>query len=234
MDIVSRLKKFMEQENIAISQFADTCRIPRPTMSQILNGRNKKISDELISKIHLAYPDLSVLWLMFGEGDMSTNSNIRISEPQRIEDVTHQRTQPADEEANTLFTSQNTNCSENPTEKQSDNCVKSFTDYFTKSEEFQQTTQSLPLTATIDFMPDQDQANASQSNATTSAAETPEKRNCTDSNIFSSMENDAEKSHVADSSGVQSFTLPTSPNKRITNIVVFYSDNSFQSFTPSV
>ena len=81
MDIVTRLKSFMSALNIANSQFADTCRIPRPTISQILNGRNKKISDELIGKIHDAYPQLSVLWLMFGEGEMFVDSNIKISEP---------------------------------------------------------------------------------------------------------------------------------------------------------
>ena len=70
MDLVSRLKLYMDKNGIAISQFADTCGIPRPTMSQLLSGRNKKVSDELISKIHNAYPALSVLWLMFGEGSM--------------------------------------------------------------------------------------------------------------------------------------------------------------------
>ena len=80
MDLVNRLKFFLEKNNIAISQFADTCGIPRPTLSQILNGRNKKISDELISKIHAAYPALSVLWLMFGEGSMDADANTRISE----------------------------------------------------------------------------------------------------------------------------------------------------------
>lgn len=79
MDIVNRLKKFMNALGVANSQFADTCRIPRPTISQILNGRNKKISDELISKIHEAYPQLSVLWLMFGEGDMLNGLNIEFS-----------------------------------------------------------------------------------------------------------------------------------------------------------
>ena len=82
MDFVNRLKLFMENGDISISQFADTCRIPRPTMSQILNGRNKKVSDELIAKIHAAYPELSVLWLMFGEGTMLMQSNTQISEPQ--------------------------------------------------------------------------------------------------------------------------------------------------------
>lgn len=87
MDIVSRLKMFMTALKIANSQFADTCGIPRPTISQILNGRNKKISDELISKIHDAYPALSMLWLMFGEGEMLTDSNIKISEPKKGDNI---------------------------------------------------------------------------------------------------------------------------------------------------
>ena len=70
MDFVSRLKQFLELKQIPITQFADNCRIPRPTLSQLLNGRNKKVSDEVIGKIHDAYPTLSILWLMFGEGEM--------------------------------------------------------------------------------------------------------------------------------------------------------------------
>ena len=70
MDIISRLKRFLEQNGISNSQFADTCEIPRPTLSQLLNGRNKKVSDEVISKIHSAYPALNIMWLMFGDGEM--------------------------------------------------------------------------------------------------------------------------------------------------------------------
>ena len=70
MDIVSRLKRFLQQSGIANSQFADNCEIPRPTLSQLLNGRNKKVSDEVIAKIHRAYPHLNIMWLMFGDGDM--------------------------------------------------------------------------------------------------------------------------------------------------------------------
>ncbi len=81
MDIVSRLKEFISKEQVPVTQFADNCSIPRPTLSQLLNGRNKKVSDELITKIHDAYPHLSVLWLMFGEGDMISKSNTQFSEP---------------------------------------------------------------------------------------------------------------------------------------------------------
>lgn len=76
MDIVQRIRTFMNASQISSMQFADACSIPRPTLSQILNGRNKKISDEVIAKIHEAYPDLSVLWLLFGEGEMLANAGV--------------------------------------------------------------------------------------------------------------------------------------------------------------
>ncbi|MBQ1988246.1 MAG: XRE family transcriptional regulator [Muribaculaceae bacterium] len=70
MDIVSRIKTFLSLNGIAYSIFADKCDIPRPTLSQLLNGRNKKVSNEVLDKIHVAYPELSMMWLMFGEGEM--------------------------------------------------------------------------------------------------------------------------------------------------------------------
>lgn len=68
--------------NLPVTKLADLCQIPRPSMTQLLKGRNKKVSDEVISKIHTAFPQLSVMWLLFGEGDMLIDSNIKISEPQ--------------------------------------------------------------------------------------------------------------------------------------------------------
>ena len=70
MDIVSRIKTFLSVNGIANSIFADKCDIPRPTLSQLLNGRNKKVSNEVLDKIHIAYPEMSMMWLMFGVGEM--------------------------------------------------------------------------------------------------------------------------------------------------------------------
>ncbi len=86
MDIPARIKLFLDSTGIQNSQFADTCGIPRPSLSQLLNGRNKKVSDEVIGKIHDAYPNLSVLWLLFGEGDMLQSGNIETSE-RKNEDI---------------------------------------------------------------------------------------------------------------------------------------------------
>ena len=73
MDIVSRLKRFITYLGLPNSTFADRAHITRPTLSQILNGRNKKISNELIAKLHEAFPSLNIMWLMFGDGDMLTS-----------------------------------------------------------------------------------------------------------------------------------------------------------------
>ena len=69
-DIVSRIKLFLQKMGISTSAFADVCGIPRPSFSQLLNGRNKKVSNEVIDKIHVAYPELNMMWLMFGDGEM--------------------------------------------------------------------------------------------------------------------------------------------------------------------
>lgn len=82
MDIVSRIKTFLSVNGISNSIFADKCDIPRPTLSQLLNGRNKKVSNEVLDKIHIAYPDLSMMWLMFGEGEMLSEIGKNITKVQ--------------------------------------------------------------------------------------------------------------------------------------------------------
>lgn len=79
-----RLKSFLEHTGMTPSQFADSCGIPRPTLSQLLSGRNKKLSDQIVAPIHRRFPELSVLWLLFGEGDMlvvgSSDGDNKVSE----------------------------------------------------------------------------------------------------------------------------------------------------------
>lgn len=78
-NIVTRLNLFIETNGLTSSQFADMCGIARPTISQILSGRNQKISDILITKIHQAFPELSISWLMFGEGPVKVGgSDVRL------------------------------------------------------------------------------------------------------------------------------------------------------------
>lgn len=180
MDIVTRLKTFMNSLDMTSSQFADLCRIPRPSLSQLLNGRNKKVSDEIVTKIHDAFPQLSIVWLMFGEGEMESNSNIQFSE------------------------AQNTGFSAVQSEQRNNN------------------------QHTIDILAD-------QNNNITFSSENFEKQSA---DLFSDNPSVSTPSagigrQLSSATKSGSIKLNTSTNKRITNIVVFYDDNSFESFNPA-
>ena len=73
MSIVTRLKEYIEYTGLPYSQFADNAAIPRPTLSQIIGGRNKKVSHELIEKLHAGYPKLNINWLLFGDQPMEVD-----------------------------------------------------------------------------------------------------------------------------------------------------------------
>lgn len=115
MDIISRLKRYMDTNDLSSSRFADAAGIPRPTLSQLLNGRGsngdgaRKVSSEIIKKIHDAFPSLNIMWLLFGDGDMDINENIEISEPQignKIENETHEQSVNQPFYSNNLFDDQ--------------------------------------------------------------------------------------------------------------------------------
>ena len=93
MTIVSRINKFLNLNGISSSQFADACGIPRPSVSQLLNGRNKKISSEVVGRIHATYPMINISWLMFGEGEMLVDTKNEISEGQIQQTIDFQESQ---------------------------------------------------------------------------------------------------------------------------------------------
>ena len=68
--IATRLKTIIQYLGLSDSQFADKCEISRATLSLLLSGKNKKISDVLLSQIHSTFPEISIIWLLFDEGEM--------------------------------------------------------------------------------------------------------------------------------------------------------------------
>ncbi len=68
-----RISTIIAQKGLTPTQFADQVGIQRSTLSHILNGRNK-VSTEIVTKIHHKMPEISINWLLFGEGDMYTNT----------------------------------------------------------------------------------------------------------------------------------------------------------------
>lgn len=65
----TRLKQFLAAENISQSQFADTIKVVRASVSHVLSGRNNP-SYEFMRAIMLSYPHLNMEWLMLGKGRM--------------------------------------------------------------------------------------------------------------------------------------------------------------------
>lgn len=175
MDLISRLKLFLDSRGISVTQFADECAIPRPTASQLLAGRNKKVSDEIINKIHTAYPTLSIVWLMFGEGDMESTPNIEVSTPQNAGLFAVYDSQPA-------VTQQVANAN-TPSEKPSPADPEKFENKF----------PSAASLHTFSFDPDE---------ATDPAIPDPAR------------------------------PTPSPAGRRVTGIVVYYDDNTYESFIP--
>lgn len=84
--VASRIKNIISALGLTDSQFADRCGISRPTLSLLLAGKNKKISDVMISQIHEAFPKVSILWLLFGEGEMFKIDNPAPESPKNDEE----------------------------------------------------------------------------------------------------------------------------------------------------
>lgn len=184
MDIVSRLKFFLEKEHISNSVFADNCKIARPTLSQLLTGRNKKVSDEIVSKIHEAYPSLSIMWLLFGEGEMYAVSAKNTQSPE-----------------NSIFGSDLDASSEYGENGESNNLSQN--------------------NKVIDFNEDDEAGHDSGQSAIGDSL--PEAMRM----LVNS--NDGSKRNLPQVSG----GTGVAGGKKIVSIMVFYSDNSFDTFTPS-
>lgn len=181
MDIVSRLKDFRESLNMSVTQFADVCGIPRPTMSQLLSGRNKKVSDELLRKFHQQFPQLNLMWLLFGEGDMLRSSNIEISEPE-----SHKISSDTPPQSPAI---------------QNDN-------------------------PTLDF--EYDNINFTPNNF----GDSPELFSGIESQPFPTSKNISDPEKTAPNTTTISFSSDS--EKKIVNIIVYYNDNSFESFIPGL
>ena len=198
MDISSRLKEFLDYTGMQSTQFADSCSIPRPSFSQLLRGRNKKVSDEVITKIHESFPQLSILWLMFGEGNMVTSSNIEISEPENAANPLLHTNQYADNKPN------------NPE-----------TDNPCNHRELSQSTNIPPLPGIN--VPDSVPDNAPFAISSSSAVKNNTSQSC----------NTAALNNVQhDSTPIIGINSNGAGQRRVVSIMVFYNDNSFETFVP--
>lgn len=64
-----RILKFLGQEGLSATKFADEIGVQRSSVSHILSGRNNP-SFEFIQKILSRYKNINAEWLMLGNGNM--------------------------------------------------------------------------------------------------------------------------------------------------------------------
>lgn len=65
------LQKLINKTGLSQTDFAHKIGVNRATISQILSGRNKKASLDVIGKIRKAYPFITYEWLIDGTGDLA-------------------------------------------------------------------------------------------------------------------------------------------------------------------
>lgn len=208
MDIVSRLKQYLDVCQVSVTQFADACGIPRPSVSQLLNGRNKKVSDEVISKIHAAYPDLSMMWLMFGEGNMETDSNIKTSEAQIDRNPPIQNQYKPDSQA----PAQRIDFTESNREIKPEIFFEDSRGDFDNSGSNEFTFEPAPAENPFPWP------------SSTPAQPAPPRQQ--------PLSDTTPQSIPPSESKQQSITLNPGKGKRVVSIIVYYDDNSFEPFIP--
>ncbi len=76
----------METQKMSQKEFASELCIAEGTLSSVFNGRTRP-TNNLVNAIHERFPDVSIPWLMFGEGDMLVSSKKDVLQKPASEDV---------------------------------------------------------------------------------------------------------------------------------------------------
>lgn len=70
-----RIYQLMKQQGMSQKQFAAELCVGEATLSSIFTGRTRPTTN-IISNIHERFPEVSIPWLMFGEGDMYAGESV--------------------------------------------------------------------------------------------------------------------------------------------------------------
>ena len=82
MRLIERLYQFMEHKGLSAYAFERSCEFSNGYLKKQLKGGGS-VGSDILEKIHHAYPDLSLIWLITGKGDMifSDEPNQEASDP---------------------------------------------------------------------------------------------------------------------------------------------------------
>ncbi len=107
MGIIDRIKLFIDYKHISMRQFCNTIGIANGAFTKV-----KSVGSETLSKIIYTFPELNIIWLISGCGDMLV-SQAKISEPmpEMIEKILQKKDERIEQlvEANTILKLENKN-----------------------------------------------------------------------------------------------------------------------------
>lgn len=69
-----RILHIMREKGMSQQEFAKAIEVSPASLSNIFNGRTNPTNNH-VNAIHHHFPDISINWLMFGEGDMYVSSD---------------------------------------------------------------------------------------------------------------------------------------------------------------
>ncbi|WP_347158761.1 helix-turn-helix transcriptional regulator [Pontibacter chitinilyticus] len=97
--MIERIRELMQYKNLSSTQFADEVEVPRAVLSHILSGRNNPSLDVML-KIVSTFRDVSMNWLLLGEGEMlNTLASSEVPKPAPQQPATVTATPPISEQA---------------------------------------------------------------------------------------------------------------------------------------
>ena len=77
LDFINRLQELMTQKQLSAAAFASKIGVQRSSVSHILAQRNKP-SLEFILKIHDAFEEIDLTWLLLGQKRIENNKSIKL------------------------------------------------------------------------------------------------------------------------------------------------------------
>lgn len=69
-----RILEIIKREHLSNADFAEKIEVSPATISSIINGRNNPSLD-VVTKIHKAYGNINLEWLLYGIGEMCNHKN---------------------------------------------------------------------------------------------------------------------------------------------------------------
>lgn len=70
-----RIIQIMRSAGLSNADFAEKIGISTSSLSHIFSGRNNPSLD-MVKRLHKSFPNISLNWIMYGEGDMYSKENI--------------------------------------------------------------------------------------------------------------------------------------------------------------